>query len=34
MKKSSIIGNKKLSDFSELRNMVISHVIAMKKLRK
>ena len=34
MKKTAAIGNKKLSDFDELRLVVISHAAAMKKLRK
>ena len=28
------LGNRKLTDFSELKEAVISHVTAMKKLRK
>ena len=34
MKKLAAIGNRKLSDFSELREAVIYHASVMKKLRR
>jgi len=34
MKKTAIIGNRKLSDFSELRSLVIAYTVAVRKLRK
>ncbi len=33
-KKNIALGNKKLTDFAELRNAVISHAAAMKRLKK
>jgi len=34
MKKTAAIGNRKLSDFGELRNLVIAYTAAVKRLRK
>lgn len=34
MKKSAAIGNRKLSDFSELRGAVIDYVDAVRRLRE
>ncbi len=33
MKKSAAVGNMKLSDIEELRQVVVSHAAAMKRLR-
>lgn len=33
MKKASAIGNRKLSDFDELKRVVIHHAAAMRRLR-
>lgn len=33
-KKNIAMGNRKLTEYEELRSMVISHATAMKKLRK
>ena len=34
MKKTAAVGNRKLSDFTELRDLVIAHTAAVRRLKK